>query len=325
MSTFTQTLTSGTNVCSWNRNPGDFGTGQIWTGKSVGGNVYDSCIHFTDVDIPPYADINAATLTINYLWGGNGEIAVIKGEDAANPTVPSSAADGVSRTRLATSVNGSSPGIGDQDFNVKTIIESILALAGWSSGNDMNIFMDDNGSDASYYQRSNSYNISIEIDYEVDIDFAVGSGNVNVSGSDVGIICSRELPLGSGSVAVTGSDLEWFIDRVFSLSPGSVIISGSEMTFSFVNVYTEPLQLPLIGVRNHPGIICMGTDTVLPVKSVQENYSVSVINEFMRDKQYGYAGVKYEGRIPRVRKTITFTRQRRPGWINPTKDRGWTQ
>jgi hypothetical protein len=147
MSIFTQTISAAANSCRWNRNAGggDFLNDRLFAGKGANTYSYDSIFHFTSVSIPKGATIISATLSINVQTYTGSPILIVKGEAADNPATAADAADGFGRSKTTASVNPGFSGTGNKDINVKTIIEEIIARAGWVLNNSLNLFVLDNG------------------------------------------------------------------------------------------------------------------------------------------------------------------------------------
>lgn len=128
---------------------------------------------FTNVLIAQGATIASAELDFNEDWGGNYSTQTqvkIYGEDADDCATFSNGSKPRDRTKTTAALdwdsNGSQGSIGQwyQDAaavpppNISTIIQEIVDRPGWSSGNDLCIVMDDDGSTTDWYMVGESYN-----------------------------------------------------------------------------------------------------------------------------------------------------------------------
>lgn len=157
------------------------------TMPTTGDIVISGYVVYTNVAVPQGSTINSATLTLTDVFGTNrggsgvgcayaenGATPVpaqqygkqtrfnIYGEDADDATIYTTAANLDSATRTSASVavtldteSGSSAG--DQSYppsteqtvaDITSIVQEIVNRAGWASGNDLQIFYDENGSDS---------------------------------------------------------------------------------------------------------------------------------------------------------------------------------
>lgn len=127
-----------------------------WTGSGV-----TQALRFTNVAIPPGATITSATLTVytnaNMAAATVNDEVRVYGEDVANPSALSSGADGVSRFAAAVTTatvdwyvweangplsNADQPVISP---DISSIVQEIVDLGGWASGNAMMFFVVDLG------------------------------------------------------------------------------------------------------------------------------------------------------------------------------------
>jgi hypothetical protein len=153
--TFTQTISDGANSCYWRNFPlqADFNTNSIHSGNYFVAAVdyyYYSSLLFTNVTVPKGATIISAVLSIN-VQSAQGSYPLIhllvKGEAADSPAAPTTAADGDGRVRTTASVDPTFINTGNKDIDVSGVVAEIFARSGWASGNNLQLFIDDNGSD----------------------------------------------------------------------------------------------------------------------------------------------------------------------------------
>ena len=153
--TYTQTISVDANAPSWRVNETAFYAGpEQHAGKTT--VVLSMSNLFTSVTVPAGATITSATFSYNVQAYNGSPALLVYGEDADNPSTASTAADGNGRTLTTANVDPAFTGTGNKDINVKTIVEEIIARAGWATGQNMQLFIKDNGSADSANIESNS-------------------------------------------------------------------------------------------------------------------------------------------------------------------------
>lgn len=161
MSTFTQTISDAVNSCRWFRNETfQLYTTEVWSGNyGASGGIYgasDSACLFTNVTVPKGATITSAVFSLNVGIYGGSPVLQIRGEDADSPSALATMADGNARIRTTASVNPGYTGAGNKDVDVSTIVAEIFSRLGWDSGNNLQLFIEDNGSAAGDYINSSA-------------------------------------------------------------------------------------------------------------------------------------------------------------------------
>ena len=148
MATFTQTISNAANSVRWFRNGTYFGNSEIWSGRydNTTYQTSDSALLFTNVTVPKGATIISAVFSLNVKTFTGTPILQLRGEAADSPSAFTTTADGNGRTRTTASVNPGYTTTGNKDVDVSSIIAEIFARAGWASGNNLYLFLEDNGS-----------------------------------------------------------------------------------------------------------------------------------------------------------------------------------
>lgn len=128
-------------------------------------NVTQAWILFPSVAIDQGANIGTAKLSLRaYSTPVSGTLAdvrtIIRADDADNPSVPSSASDAAGRTRTTAGVDWDpSVWAANTDYDspdISAVIQEIVDRPGWTSGNNLLILWDDDGSTAGDH-RVNAY------------------------------------------------------------------------------------------------------------------------------------------------------------------------
>ena len=101
-----------------------------------------SAVRFTGVTVPPGSTINSAYITVNITSTSYDDpITDIRGGGEANPaTFNPTASHLTNRAKTSAIVpwNDTGLGVGDENTpDLKTIVEEIIAIPGWASGNAM--------------------------------------------------------------------------------------------------------------------------------------------------------------------------------------------
>lgn len=108
--------------------------------------LYETGIRFRNVTIPNGATILSADVdvTINDIpWTAAGGVRIY-GEQNAAPAIFSTYANFAARTKTAAFVDYDDITL-STDAELKTIVQEIVDLGGWASGNDLVLFVEDNG------------------------------------------------------------------------------------------------------------------------------------------------------------------------------------
>ena len=141
-------------------------------------NSRSSWMRFAGVTIAQGATIDVATLTFTARLSQSGATVnlTIQGEDADNATQVTSAADYNGRAKTTASVawNAVAAWTAESTYSpadLKTIIQEIINRGGWSSGNAVSIFVQDNASSASAFRPGYSYDGSTTKAPKLDITY----------------------------------------------------------------------------------------------------------------------------------------------------------
>lgn len=132
---------------------------------------------FQNVTIPAGATITAAS--IRFIATANQSSTtcslVARGELDTNPAAVSSGADGNARTKTSASVSWNEPawttGNSYSTPDIATIIQEIIDQGGWSSGNAMQLFVEDNASTSTAFRSPRSYDGSTTDCARLDITY----------------------------------------------------------------------------------------------------------------------------------------------------------
>lgn len=139
----------------------------IYAGNSAGGNAQSLGIRFRSVTIPPGSKVlHAALVWVGGANVGNAATVYVYGEANATPAVFSTYADFIGRVKttayyeaqengptvLGTTYTEESPiewpvpgSVSPADQTLESVIQEIIDLAGWASGNDLVLIIDGSG------------------------------------------------------------------------------------------------------------------------------------------------------------------------------------
>jgi len=119
---------------------------------------------FLDVTVPQGATISEARLQLRCDWtdGAGVVTGILTGEDIDSAPTFTNLGDFTSRVHTDASVTWSSLGAWTAGTwynspDIKTVVEEIVGRGGWSSGNDMVIFLEDEARASSGWRRASSY------------------------------------------------------------------------------------------------------------------------------------------------------------------------
>jgi len=148
-------------------------------------------LRFTNVTIPQGATISSATLTLyGYSTYSTGSTisAIAACEDADNSAAfASSPANFKSTNRPRTTATSSAVNIASvtagnaYTWNVTTSVQEVIDRAGWTSGNAISIFVDNNASSSSEWQEFEAYDHSTSLAAKLDIVYTTGGGTQNIT------------------------------------------------------------------------------------------------------------------------------------------------
>jgi len=138
-------------------------------GRSDNGNtVFNLFFLFPNVTIPDGATIITAYITWEYRsYYGTPPACVLKFEDAADPEVVSSAADGNGRSTTAASVNitGPTSGTSWNSPELKTIIQELVDSYSFAAGANMQCLIFGPAGSGSNYSKSWDSYVTLHIEY----------------------------------------------------------------------------------------------------------------------------------------------------------------
>ncbi len=127
-------------------------------------------LRFTNITIPPGSTINSATLTVNITASAYDDPNLsIRGSGENDTTTFTSTANDITnrwKTSAAVTWNASNIGTGAKNSpDLATLVSEILAIPGWTSGNDINFYLAANSGSAfrvdSYDNGSNAPQLTI--------------------------------------------------------------------------------------------------------------------------------------------------------------------
>ena len=150
------------------------GGNEIWVGND-GSNVWSLGLRFVNVTIAKDSTINSAYIYLNRSGAGVTANLRVKGTDEDNTAAWEEASQWEDRDVTAATVDWDiteDPGWGEYTTSpdIDTIVAEITSRAGWSSGNAMGIWVDDDGSAGWRYYKAFSVETSgyepyMQIDY----------------------------------------------------------------------------------------------------------------------------------------------------------------
>ncbi len=141
-----------------------------------------AAVRIPGVTVPPGVTINSAYLTLNLPSASYDDpILTIRGSGEANPTGFTTAADHLTnryKTTAAVPWSAANIGIGARNTpELKTLVEEIIAIPGWASGNAMAFyFIGSTGTSFRFYAYDNgSLYATLTIDYTIGGSSPAGS------------------------------------------------------------------------------------------------------------------------------------------------------
>lgn len=186
------------------------------------GNVDNAWLLLTGVTIPQGVTVSAATVTFAYSGTHDGSLAAIKGilygaaadTTASGPTTFSAYTAG---TRTSSSTAFVPNGSATQAVDATGIVQEVVSRSGWASGNNLLIYVQDNGS--TNYNDVVFDSATLAVTYAASGTAATASGSLTLSGTaaaEVAAVVSASLAL-SGAVTVA----------VPAAASGSLVLSGT--------------------------------------------------------------------------------------------------
>lgn len=155
------TLGNDTDDCRW-RNNETFSLTRFEIGDN-GYQVQSCAARFLGVNVPKNSTVSSAVVSMRSNANNSGTTCRIriKGETSATPATFSTIGDYEGRGRTTAYVDWEPESFTAYDWfdtpNIATVLQEIFALAGWSSGNNLVVFMEDNGSDSGARRQMNDY------------------------------------------------------------------------------------------------------------------------------------------------------------------------
>jgi len=127
-------------------------TANMLPGRNAGGQFSDGGMRFRSVDIPQGATITSAFLRFACSGSQAGAPCVLQivGEDNATPALFTTYANFMGRARTSAVVpwtpGAQTVGLSYDTPDISWVVKEIVNLGGWAAGNDMALFVEDNGS-----------------------------------------------------------------------------------------------------------------------------------------------------------------------------------
>lgn len=152
---------------------------------AAGTTIQDSGLRWTSLPVPQLATINSASISIFAVGGAFPALTKIIGEDADDAATFSTLANYDGRSRTTARVDWDIPNSGAwhtpsaqfrQSPDITAIIQEIIDRPGWSSGNDLVLFWDDDGSLASDFVSGRSYDGTPAEAAKLNITYTAVSG-----------------------------------------------------------------------------------------------------------------------------------------------------
>ena len=193
---------SGDDVLRYGTNSFSTTANHFSVGYYDSGGPYKSCARFTNIGIPQGATINSAYLKIKAYNTQSGTVVYsnIKGEDVDNATQITSQYEFDTRERTSAFVAWDNIGGWTYDVwytspDIKSVIQEIVDRAEWASGNAMNIFWEDDGSDAGARRYGVAYDYNTEKAPKLEITWTEGGGQTYEINVDAVVKASAEKSL----------------------------------------------------------------------------------------------------------------------------------
>lgn len=140
-------------------------------GKTGGGVLKGIWCRFLSVTVPQYSTISAATI---YWHCPLTDVdatcnATIECEAADNPSSPTTAANGRGRARTTAVTWGGVEGYSTSTYyttpDFATCVQEVVDRSGWSSGNALQVIVDDNGSSLGATRNLSTYDVGTSAKY----------------------------------------------------------------------------------------------------------------------------------------------------------------
>ncbi len=181
-----------------------------------------------NVTIGPGDTIDAATYQLKAATSNAQTVhAIISAIDAANAAAPTTYNGAENATRTTATVTWNSvPGwtldTWYTSLEIKAIIQELVDIGGWSSGNALVIYVEDNGTPttAGYYRRARSHDQASANAPKLDIDYTPAAGGVTVLAA-----LAIATVLSPVSAVVTGAMVSAILATATALSPVSTHIN----------------------------------------------------------------------------------------------------
>lgn len=180
-------------------------------GNQSGGEL-DSYFRFI-LDVPQGAVIISAYLEfVSRLDYATTEVSVqIKGEDADNPTVPANVSDFNSRVRTAAIdwniTSAWSAGATYQSPDITSIVQTIVNRSGFSPGNAVQLFVENNGSTSDNFRGVETYDTIPADAATLVVNYVTLGANLTLDGSDSYAV-AQGATLASYAWACTGGTID---------------------------------------------------------------------------------------------------------------------
>lgn len=192
---------------------------------------------FVNVTIPPGATILTAKATIRPVWTESGTPVhvKIKGQSSDDAATFSTVAnfDARSKTTAYVDWNNLPTMAGNTDYDspdISDIIQEIIDISGWDSGNSMVLFFENNGSSAYRHARSYDYDAvnptRLTVTWETGHTLTAGGGSYSKTGQGAGLRAARKLSALSSSLVLAGEPVTLKAIRKVSAGEGSYPLSG---------------------------------------------------------------------------------------------------
>jgi hypothetical protein len=158
-------------------------TNYLFFGNIGGGLGMDAGIRFLNVTIPKGNTILTAKLTFQATYSDSGATCntQVKGEAVDDAATFVDTTDFLGRARTTAYINwGAIPAWTENtDYDspdISTIIQEIINRSGWASGNDLVLFVANNGSSSGAYREPKSINFGTGLCTRLTVTHAVPSG-----------------------------------------------------------------------------------------------------------------------------------------------------
>jgi len=216
----------------------------IQMGRHPGNNKVQNCgYRFNAVTIAQGTTITSAKLTLTAAGDSTAEpTLIIDGEDADDAATFSTWANWDARVHTTATATWDPPNTTTNEEidtpEIKTIVQEIVDRDGWSSGNDMVIFIYDNGSNLEWlnvvaYDGTAGKAALLTINTSTAYSLVMAVGTFTMTGVAAGLTSTRTLLMAVGTFTMTGVAAIFAYGRALVASVGAFTLTGIDAAFIY--------------------------------------------------------------------------------------------